>query len=131
MGVGHIAGHAAVGTPDARGSFGLEFCKEVGLGLDLDRAGGVKGGMASFAVGAVEGGSRAAAGNSSQVSILRAQAVGPGAAVLGVGVVFAAQGAGGVFLLASGLVVPEGKAFDAVGGCGRRAESSNTACAGD
>jgi len=87
MGIGQIAGRAVVGTPDARGSFGLNFFQEFGLGLDLNRAGGVKGGVAAFAVGAIERGGRAAAGDGAQVSRLWARAVGSGAAVLGVCVV--------------------------------------------
>ena len=87
-GVKHIAGRAAVGAPDARVNFRLEFLEKVGLALDLNWAGGVESGMAAFAVRAVERGCRAAAGNGAQVSLLWARALSSGAAVLGLGVAF-------------------------------------------
>ena len=130
-GVWHVTGLAAVGTPDARGSFGLEFCEEVILGFDLNWAGGVKGGMGSFAVGAVQGGGGTAADDGLEAPFLGARAIGAGASVLGVGVVFSAQRACGVFLFAGGLVMAESEALGAVGGGGRRAESSDTACPGE
>ena len=87
--------------------------------------------MAAFAVGAEEWGDGTAAGDGTIRTTLGAWAVGALASVLGVGMVLGTEGACGLFLLARGVVVSEGKAVLAVGGCGRRLKDNNAAWLGE
>ena len=65
------------------------------------------------------------------MAALGARSIGTCASVLGVGVIFGAQGAGRMFLFADGIVVVKAEAGGAVrSGC-RRAEGDNTAWPGE
>ena len=87
--------------------------------------------MAAFAVDAEEWGDGTAAGDGAIRAAFGARAIGALAPVLGVGVVLSAEGTCRLFLFARRMVMSEGKAVLAVGGCGRRLKDNNAAWLGE